>query len=256
MRFLKQAEKWSIRFADLVLTPNVAFQKLFTSRSCPPEKIQIVMNSPNEDTFQFRNVSSEIPSRQPSDPFTILYHGSLVARHGLDLAIHAIEQVRKSIPNAAITICGENTPYFEEVMQSVNARGLQPMVSYLGLRNRRQIVEAIEQCNLGVIPNRRSVFTELNMPTRIFEYLALGKPVIAPFTQGIQDYFSKEDLIFFEPDNVDDLAQKIEYAATHPQAVLETVKRGQAIYQQHTWTQERSKLIELTGRLLNARETR
>ncbi len=256
VRFLKQAEKWSIRFSDLVLTPNVAFQKLFTSRSCPPEKIQIVMNSPNEETFQFRSVSSEIPSRQPSDPFTILYHGSLVARHGLDLAIDAIEQVRKSIPNAAITICGENTPYFEEVMQSVNARGLQPMVRYLGLRNRRQIVEAIEQCDLGVIPNRRSVFTELNMPTRIFEYLALGKPVIAPFTQGIQDYFSKPDLIFFEPDNVDDLAQKIEYAATHPQAVLETVKRGQAIYQQHTWTQERSKLIELTGRLLNVRESR
>jgi glycosyltransferase involved in cell wall biosynthesis len=256
VRFLKQAEKWSIRFADLVLTPNVAFQKLFSSRSCPPEKIHIVMNSPNEETFPFRNVASTAPARNPSDPFVILYHGSLVARHGLDLAIDAIEQVRKSIPNATITICGENTPYFEDVMKSVAARRLEPMVRYLGLRDRRQIREAIEQCDLGVIPNRRSIFTELNMPTRIFEYLALGKPVIAPSTHGIQDYFNQPELIFFEPDNVADLAQKIEYVASHPREVLEIVKRGQAVYRQHTWTQERSKLIELVGSLLDARDGR
>ena len=39
----------------------------------------------------------------------------------------------------------------------------------------------IEQCDVGLIPNRQSVFTELNTPTRIFEYLAIGKPEAAPY---------------------------------------------------------------------------
>src|SRR5712692_10421181 len=36
VRMLRRLEKWSIRWADLVLTTNLAFEKLFVSRSCPP----------------------------------------------------------------------------------------------------------------------------------------------------------------------------------------------------------------------------
>src|SRR5439155_24815829 len=54
-------------------------------------------------------------------------------------------------------------------------------------------------CDVGIIPNRRSIFTEINFPTRIFEYLARGKPVIAPLTTGIGDYFSKDELVVFNP---------------------------------------------------------
>jgi glycosyltransferase involved in cell wall biosynthesis len=252
VRFLKQAEKWSIGFADLVLTPNIAFKNLFAARSCPADKIQIVMNSPNEETFKFRPVSSVAVPRRATDPFVILYHGSLVHRHGLDIAIDALALVRKSIPNATITICGENTPYFESVMETVKARGLTDAVHYLGMRNQQQIAAEIEQCDLGVIPNRRSVFIEINMPTRIFEYLALAKPVIAPRTRGIQDYFSEENLLFFEPDNVADLAQKMISVAERPGEIQDLIRRGQTIYQKHKWSQERTRLIEHAGRLLEA----
>jgi len=34
-------------------------------------------------------------------------------------------------------------------------------------------------CDLGVIPEHHNAFAEINTPTGIFEYLALGKPVIA-----------------------------------------------------------------------------
>jgi glycosyltransferase involved in cell wall biosynthesis len=183
-----------------------------------------------------------------------LYHGSLVARHGLDLAIDVLQIVRKSIPTAIIVICGESTPYIEKILTSLEERGLKQTVRYLGMRNRPQIVEAIEQCDVGIIPNRRSVFTEINMPTRIFEYLALAKPVIAPSTQGIRDYFGTQDIIFFEPDNVADLARKIEYVANHPQEVNATIQRGQAIYQNHLWSKQRSAFLHLVRRLLSGNE--
>jgi glycosyltransferase involved in cell wall biosynthesis len=104
-------------------------------------------------------------------------------------------------------------------------------------------VEAIKDCDLGIIPNHRNIFTEINTPTRIFEYLALAKPVIAPKTKGIQDYFGDDDLIFFEVGNADDLARKIEFAFFHPAEVAETVKRGQAVYLAHTWNRERLTLL-------------
>ena len=118
---------------------------------------------------------------------------------------------------------------------------------YLGKRTLPEIVQAIEQCDVGIIPNRRNIFTEINMPTRIFECLALAKPVIAPSTHGIQDYFSEQEHVYFEPDNVADLARKIIYVATHPAEVRDIVRRGQAVYQQHLWLQERALFLQLCG---------
>ena len=75
------------------------------------------------------------------------------------------------------------------VSASAADSGLQDSVRYLGPKNLEQIVEAIDACDVGIIPNRRSIFTEINTPTRIFEYLSRDKPVIAPLAPGIQDYF-------------------------------------------------------------------
>jgi glycosyltransferase involved in cell wall biosynthesis len=147
-------------------------------------------------------------------------------------------------------VCGERTPFFEGVMDSVRKRGLQENVEYLGVKNRRQVVEAINGCDLGIIPNHRNTFTEINTPTRIFEYLALGKPVIAPRTRGIQDYFGDRELIFFEVGDANDLARKIEFAFSNPGAVEQIVERGQQIYLAHNWSREKSNLLNRIGELL------
>ena len=250
---LKRLEKWSIRFADLVLTVNLACKKIYSSRGCHPHKITVVLNSPDDEIFRFqpgdvRDINGT-NDNEPK-PFLILYHGSLVHRNGFDLAVEALAKVRKTIPSARLSVCGKRTDFFEKVMESAHRRGLDNNVDYLGVRNIKEIVKAIEDCDLGIIPNHRNIFTEINTPTRIFEYLALAKPVIVPKAKGIQDYFGDEDLIFFELGDADDLARKIEFAFANPVSVAETVKRGQEIYLSHTWSRERLSLLNSISELL------
>jgi glycosyltransferase involved in cell wall biosynthesis len=250
---LKRLEKWSIRFADLVLTVNLACKKIYSSRSCQPDKIKVVVNSPDEEIFRFKPgyvCPADGKNGNGSEPFVILYHGLLVHRNGFDLAVASLEKVREVIPSVRLSVCGKQTDFFEKVMESARRRGLDSIVDYLGFRNLKEIVETIEDCDLGIIPSHRNIFTEINTPTRIFEYLALAKPVIAPKTKGIQDYFGDDDLIFFEVGNADDLARKIEFAFFHPAEVAETVKRGQAVYRSHTWSRERLTLLNSIGELL------
>src|SRR4029077_7204448 len=59
VQLLKRLEKWSIARADLVITVNVACKRIFSARSCPPEKIAVVMNSPDGRIFPFRGTRSE-----------------------------------------------------------------------------------------------------------------------------------------------------------------------------------------------------
>lgn len=251
VRLLCRIEKWSTAFADLVLTVNIASKRIYSSRSCPPGKIGIVMNSPNEKIFAFRSAPSAPVARDGTKPFVIMYHGSLFERNGFDLGVDALELVRKRIPDAVLLVCGESTPYLENVMASAKARHLESSIRYLGKQNREQIVAAIDSCDIGIIPNRRSTFTEMNTPTRIFEYLSRGKPVVAPRAQGIQDYFGEDDLLFFELGDAADLARKIELAYSDPGWTLDVLKRGQGIYLRHRWSSESLGFTRSIVRLLD-----
>src|SRR5207244_10059178 len=116
------------------------------------------------------------------------YHASLLHRNGFDLAVASLEKVREVIPSVRLSVCGMQTDFFEKVMESARQRGLDSIVDYLGFRSLKEIVETIEDCDLGIIPNHRNNCTEINLQTRNFEYLTLAKPVIAPTTKGIQHH--------------------------------------------------------------------
>ncbi len=257
VRLISWIEKWSIARAHAVLTVNIACKRIFSSRSCVPEKVGVVMNSPDAEIFPLREVQLPKSSKGVRNGrFVIMYHGSIVERNGLDLAVEALSRVRETVPAAELRIYGPSTPFLERVMDNAKSKGLNEAIRYLGPRRLEDLVREIENCDVGVIPNPRNSFTEINTPTRIFEYLSLGKPVIAPRTSGIQDYFSQESLLFFEPGNAQDLAKSIEYAFDHPDELVEIARRGQEVYREHNWTKERQQLISIVAGLLEKQSVR
>jgi glycosyltransferase involved in cell wall biosynthesis len=250
-KLLRWLEKLSIGVSDTVLTVNETCKKIFAARSCRAEKVSVVMNAPDEEIFQYREASAgAVKPRDPAKKFVIMYHGSLVDRHGLDLAVVALDNILSAIPNAELHVYGKRTPYLDKVLDSVRGTAVGEAVRYFGAKNLTEIVKAIGACDVGVIPNRRSIFTEINTPTRIFEYLSQGKPVIAPRAPGILDYFGPDDLIYFELGSVEDLTKKFAYAYRSPAEVAASVLRGQAIYQNHTWRRERGHLLNVFARTL------
>lgn len=249
VRVLKVLEKLSLGFADQVITVNVACRRIFGNRSCPPEKIAVVMNSPDERIFPFRP-SEEERSADATKPFVLMYHGSLVERNGLDLAVQALAKLRPQAADVELRIFGRETPYLHRVLDQARRLGVADCVRYLGPRRLDDLPAEIEGCHVGVIPNQRNPFTDINTPTRIFEYLSLGKPVIAPRTQGIVDYFDADSLVFFESGDSDDLAEKIRFVRNHRAEATAIAARGQQVLRQHAWSREREILIETVASLV------
>jgi glycosyltransferase involved in cell wall biosynthesis len=251
VRLIQRLERWSMARADLVLTVNVACKRLFTSRSCGPEKIGVVMNSPDEQIFPFRAPQLRPAAKAATaERFVIMYHGSLVERNGLDLAVDALARMREAVPAGELRIYGRKTPFLEKVIADVHRKGLDDYVHYLGPKSLEDLVREIDDCDVGIIPNHRNAFSEINTPTRIFEYLALGKPVIAPRAAGICDYFDERSLVFFELGNAADIAEKLKYVYSHPDEVFEIVRRGQEVHRQHSWSKERTRLTGLIAGLV------
>jgi len=242
VRSLKRLEKWSIRFAHLVLTPNEAFRRVFCSRSCSPSKVRIVMNTPDENIFKpIRSTSASMADKGLKSEFRLMYHGLIVERHGLSTAIEAVGKLSKDMPGIVLDMFGERNAFLEQIMGTAKEIGLNGRVRYHGMHRLDDMPAAIEEADLGIIPNHRTPFTEINFPTRIFEYLCMGKPVIVPDTRGIRDYFDENQILFFKPGNADDLARVIRWVYEHPEAAVSFVKSGREVYEKHLWSQEKSR---------------
>jgi glycosyltransferase involved in cell wall biosynthesis len=255
VRLLKTLEKFSIGFADRVITVNRRMKRLFANRSCSPEKVTVVMNSPDEKIFPDRGQAEQpAADRRKEDRFVVMYHGTIVERHGLDLVVRALPETKRMIPGLELRIYGSATPFLEEVMRLVQLLELSDLVHYFGPKSLEEISHAILECDVGIIPNRTNEFTELNMPTRIFEYLSQGKPVIAPKTSGILEYFDSTELVLFEEANSDELAAKIGYAFWHPTQMAEMVRRGQEVYRGHKWSAERLRFLGLVQETVKGKE--
>jgi len=252
VRLLKFCEKWSIRFADHVLTVNQACKEIFSARSCAPEKIEVLLNVPDESVFKFRDCL-DYPARDPAQPFVIMFHGSIVKRNGLDIAVESLRLLLPSVPNAELWVYGLSTPFLEQVLGSVSQNGLAHAVRYLGPKSLEDIVAAIQTCDVGVIPNRSNAFTEINTPTRIFEYLSLGKPVVAPRAKGITDYFGPDDLVYFELGDAASLSKQLEFIFRQPALARAVTQRGQTVYRRECWSQAGKKFLNRVDGLLQPR---
>jgi glycosyltransferase involved in cell wall biosynthesis len=248
IRVLKVLEGFSIRLADAVITPNISFRKLFIARGCPPEKIHIVMNSPQETIFDRDAARTFREADRGLRGYALMLHGTVEERQGQDIAVRAVSLLRDRIPNLALHIYGEGS-FLMHVRELVRTLRLDELVHFHGTVAIERIVESLARADVVLVPNKRNPFTELNFPTRIFEALRMEKPVIAPRTQGVLDYFDEGSLFFFEPGSAEDLAEKIVDIYSNPVRSREVVERGVEVYLRHTWERQGERLVALVGGL-------
>ncbi len=250
IRMLKFLEKLSISFADLVITPNISFHDLFISRGCSADKIHIVMNSPQENIFQNRSAEKSYLQEIEGKKFVLMYHGLIVNRHGLDIAIDAISLVKNKIKGLEFHIYGAGDESFlDRIKSQVKELRLADIVKFYGSVPLEKIADAVSSMDCGIVPNRMDPFTNLNFPTRIFECLSVGKPVIVPRTQGIQDYFDETSMLFFEAGNAANLAMKILEVYEDKQLIKSKVEKGSRVYRRYRWQLQKHTLVNLVERL-------
>ena len=90
-------------------------------------------------------------------------------------------------------------------------------VFLLGHKARRELKNYIKQSMFVVLP---AEWYE-NNPMALLESFSLGKPVIGSKTGGIPELIKDYKTgLLFEPGNINDLRDKIEYLAKHPDLIM------------------------------------
>lgn len=205
IRILAYQEQFSIRLADKVICVHDPHRDVLCRRGAPLNKITVLPNVPDPLVFRIESSLS-----RTDGVFRIVYHGTIARRLGLDLGVRAFAKAAESCPGARFEIFGDGDAG-QELEAQIIASGVEDKIHFSRKLFRvESIAQMIQGASVGLIPNRRDVATDYMLPVKLLEYVHLGIPVIAPRLLAIQYYFREDQVAYYEPGDVDELANCIQ----------------------------------------------
>jgi glycosyltransferase involved in cell wall biosynthesis len=229
VRLVALQERISCAFADSVITVTEGWRQRLIERGVEPEKISVVMNVADPDLFTPRDEEA------PQDSFTIVYHGTLTHRYGVDLLVEAVARLRSRVPTARLLLLGDGD-YRMQLESAVACLGLADVVEFSDeMLEVAELLPYLRRASVGVVPNRSSVFTDDLLPTKLLEYVALGIPVVVARTPMIRSYFDDDMVEFFTPGDADDLADRLAVLAESPERCQELARAARTFVESHPW---------------------
>jgi glycogen(starch) synthase len=170
------------RAAGVILAEASYAEELPYLATLPAGRVVVLEN-------KYQPVSGEVLPTQPTllpaadEPLQLLYSGTISALNGVWEAVSLTEHLRWAWPGGArLTIIGfcQQPDLLAQLQQKVmeNADWLTLIGGQLLVPHSR-IVAAISRSHVGLLPYQPHPSTERCRPTKLFEYMAHGLPVIS-----------------------------------------------------------------------------
>lgn len=212
-------EHFLSRKADVVLTACTPLAK--RARSLGARKVLVIPNYPPK-SFAPRSPRSTMRQELGlGDAPTVMFLGKLSKLEGSDLLKDIILKTSISIPSVKFLIVGDG-PQKRSVEKFLIENGLTDRVIMTGWVPHNSVADHINAADVGLLPRMKTTFSPYASPENILkvgEYLAVGKPIIAPKMGGFTN--ASFPIIAAEPEMM--AHALIEYLSNPPK--LENFKR-------------------------------
>ncbi len=245
-KLLMLEERVSSWWADRVLAVHDLHRDRLQKAGVPASKIHVVMNSPDTRIFDLHKNGDSPPNQ-----FTLICHGTVTQRLGLDLAIAAVAALRPEIPELRLRVIGEGDRLAES-RALVDRLGLAARIDFMDLVPVEKLPALLVKADVGLVPYRPSSATHLMLPVKLLDYATLGIPVIAARLRTVEYYFGDGAVELFEPGNVADLVRAIRLLYNNPDLRKRLVERARNSLDALNWQNQRSEYYRAIDSLLTA----
>jgi glycosyltransferase involved in cell wall biosynthesis len=212
---LKFIEIISIRYADRVITVSEQMKSNYVSRSTSANKIDVVLNVPNLEfnpALYRDRPGGDGPEFNPqlNPQLKLICHGTVLKRYGQDVAIRAVRMAKEKIPGIMLYILGLGK-YEPELVRLAADLNLNGHVRFCGYLPYAEMIKMIAGCDIGIVPVRKNAYSDLVHTNKMFELIAMQKPVIISRTRAVEDFYGADDscLKYFTSGDAGDLARCI-----------------------------------------------
>ena len=248
-RLLLLQEKLSIALANEVLTVNEPLAERLIRLGARPERLTVILNSPDLRLFD--------PTAHPRRRFMadgklrIVYTGALTPTYELDVVLRAVASLARTRPGLHVDAAFYGRGDAQEHLETLAAElGVADRVSFPGRIPIEEVPEAVAAADIGVAPTRLDPFTQMSLSTKVLEYAAMAKPVVASRLPTVERYFDADTLAVYEPGDHESLAATILSLVDSPTERQARVRRTRQRVEDLSWTRQAETYLGVVGRLV------
>jgi len=223
-RVLKAIERAAAQAADAVLTVHEPYRAELARRSVPADKTLVVMNTVDEALLP-------APAPPPQrEPFRIVYHGTVTPHYGVGLLVEALPELSAKVPDVRLEIYGEGDAV-PGLRTAAEAHGVADRLELNGSAlPHDEVLRRVAGASVGAITNLPTPLNRFALSTKLFEYVALGIPVVVAGLPTLQAHFSENEVAYFDAGDAGSLTDALVRVAEDYDAALARARAAKARY--------------------------
>lgn len=198
-------------------------------------------------------VFSNRTKNQPQ-PWKITYAGIVSYRKHVDLFIKSIPHIQKKLKNTDfyITKRGDLLKKTQKLAKDI---GIKP--KYFWHQDLKKTLQFLSTCHIGILTSTNDVSTKISMPSKLFDYMSVGLPIVANDVGGWTDIITQNNLGRVSKDNPKDFADSILELLSNPEELIKCGENGiKTINNTYNWNKSAHTLLKCYKQLLKHNTTK
>ncbi|MFP5343176.1 MAG: glycosyltransferase family 4 protein [Candidatus Limnocylindria bacterium] len=246
-RVLLLQERLSIAAATHTITVNEAMRSRLVELGARPERVGVVINSPSLARFD----AAAHPTRafREDGRLRLVYAGALTPTYELDVAVRAVAGLAASRPDLDVRFDvfgrGDSEPALRDLAASL---GVADRITFHGRVPIDEVPARVAAADIGLAPTRHDPFTDMSLSTKVYEYAAMGKPVVASGLPMVERTFPSGTVAAYPPGDDAAMAAAIVRFADDAAARDAAVRDTLAIVRDSAWERQSVGYLALVER--------
>lgn len=216
----------------------------------PEEKIEVIYQGVGEEFRVIKDqnrIEKTLKKYNLEEPF-LLYTGVWRYHKNLPNLMKAFHTIRTEFnePKLKLAITGKEDPYYPEVKETIKDLHEEKNIILTGLVSEDELLDLYSAAKIYTFP---SLYEGFGLPP--LEAMACKTPVAASQVSSIPEVCGKGNAVFFDPENVDDMAQNIYALYKNESLQNRLIENGVKRVKQFTWQSMAEKTYKTYKSCLN-----
>lgn len=208
INLMEKLERFFYFKAERVVIVVDSFRNQLMKKHVPDKKMVFIPNGIDKGRFE-KKCPERVLKMVPEDKkfFTVGYFGTIGLAHGLEIVIKAAEHYKGKDVRFVIVGDGAERTRLEKIAESKNLSNL-----FIAEKiSSDKIPCAISEIDAGLIHLKNLPIFRDSLPSKMFEYMGMGKPVLAGVLGNARELVEKNRAgVAFDPENLKEFIEAIE----------------------------------------------
>jgi glycosyltransferase involved in cell wall biosynthesis len=180
----------------------------------------------------------------------VICHGTVEEHYGLDTVVRAVGLLRAEIPRLCFQVIGAGSD-LPRLHRLVDELDLGAHVRFSdGFLPLDELVSALAGADVGVVAMVRDPFRDVALPGKVFDFVAMGLPVVASRTVSMEETFGMDAVELFTSGDPEDLARALRRIHADPCRRAELAASAVRVVEPLRWERQKATYLGVVEELV------